>query len=228
MIIGKGQLAKIFSDYDNETFCLFASGVSDSTCVKLAAFEREQNLLLSTLQAHPDKRFIYFSSCALSATDYQKNAYYHHKAHMESLVAKHSPHYFIFRIPQFFGELIHHKTLINFIYESVRDGLEFNIYDDAHRYVIEADDVRKLVLLYLDNSSDNLIIDLANPYRYRVTEIVEIFEQLLDKRARCNIVTRSDKYTLDLTKLTSFLHRLHVNMEFGEDYLRHKLLQKIK
>lgn len=228
MIIGTGQLAKVFAGYIDENVCLFASGVSDSSCVDSTAFDREKSLLLSTLRTYPAKRFIYFSSCALSAADYEKNAYYNHKADMEDLVAKHANHHFIFRIPQFFGDLIHHKTLINFIYESIQGGLEFNVYNDAHRYVIEAEDVRKLVLLFLENSNENLTIDLANPYRYPVTEIVETFERLLNKEAYCNIVTRTDKYTLDLTDLMSFLNRLNVDMGFGVDYLRQKLLQKIK
>ncbi|MGA4533300.1 hypothetical protein ACPA1H_23465 [Ectopseudomonas chengduensis] len=221
-------MSKAFADHDAEAVCIFASGVSDSSCSDSSQFEREKNLLLETLLANRDKKFIYFSSCALSAPNYARNAYYEHKANMESLVVKNSEHFYIFRIPQLFGDLIHHKTIINYIYEAVRDGLNFNVYDDAHRYVIEINDVQKLVSLYLKGGVENLIVDIANTHRYRVVEIVDVFEQLLKKKADYQIVKKTDKYELNLSPLISFLGKHNVDMEFGEKYLLRKLAQKLK
>lgn len=228
MIIGNGQLSKAFADHDTEAVCIFASGVSDSSCCDASQFEREKNLLLATLLANQDKKFVYFSSCALSAPDYARNAYYEHKANMEALVIKNSERFFIFRIPQLFGDLIHHKTLINYIYEAVRDGLKFNVYDNAYRYVIEIKDVQRLVSLYLEKGSGNLIVDLANPHRYKVIDIVDAFEQLLLKRANYQIVKKTDKYTLSLSALMDFLEKHDIEMGFGESYLLHKLSQKLQ
>ena len=43
-IIGTGQLAKIFqnSDIDLNNVCIFASGVSNSSCVDIYQFQREK------------------------------------------------------------------------------------------------------------------------------------------------------------------------------------------
>lgn len=228
MIIGGGQLSKAFTGHDTDAVCIFASGVSDSSCSDASQFERERNLLLETLLANRAKKFIYFSSCALSASSYPRNAYYTHKANMESLVVNNSERFLIFRIPQLFGDLIHHKTLINYIYEAVRDGCNFNVYDDAHRYVIEINDVRKIVSLYLEEGVDNLIVDLANPHRYRVVEIVYVFEQLLNKKAAYQIVQKTDKYEINFSSLIGFLEKHDVDMGFGEGYLLRRLAQKLK
>ena len=145
MIIGSGQLAKTFEDSTLSNTVIFASGVSNSNITDIKQFEREKCLLVNTLEKNKDKKFVYFSSCALSAPKYPKNAYYEHKRQMEELIKEYSTNYYIFRIPQLFGALKHHKTLINFLYEAIINEEFFKVYNQAYRYVIEIDDVRKLV-----------------------------------------------------------------------------------
>ena len=229
MVVGNGQLAKIFQNSDilNEV-CIFASGVSNSSCIDINQFQREKKLLLETLKNNSDKKFVYFRSCALSAIEYPKNNYYEHKRNMEDIIKEYSHSYYIFRIPQLFGDLILHKTLINFIYKSIEHNHKFNIYDEAYRYVIEINDVRKLVEIYLIQHNSCLTIDIANPYRYKVLDIVQIFEKLLNKKANYEIVHKEDKYTLDLTPLEDFVKEKGINIKFGKDYIINKLSEKIK
>lgn len=227
MIVGNGQLAKVFQGADlKENVCIFASGVSNSSCTDEKQFEREKNLLIDTLKNNSDKKFVYFSSCALSAIEYPKNDYYKHKANMEDIIKEHSNNYYIFRVPQLFGDLILHKTLINFIYKAIEHNHKFNIYDEAYRYVIEINDVQKLVENYLDN--DGCVrVDLANPYRYKVLDIVKIFEKLLGKKAHYEVIQKEDKYTLDLTSLEDFVKEKRIDIDFGEEYLIKKLREKL-
>ena len=227
MIIGNGQLAKAFQKaHLKENICIFASGVSNSSCTDERQFEREKNLLIDTLKNNSDKKFVYFSSCALSAIEYPKNDYYKHKANMEDIIKEHSNNYYIFRVPQLFGDLILHKTLINFIYKAIEHNHKFNIYDEAYRYVIEINDVRKLVENYLDNNGC-ITIDLANPYRYKVLDIVQIFEKLLAKKAYYEVIQKEDKYTLDLTSLEKFVKEKKIDIDFGKEYLIKKLREKL-
>lgn len=227
MIIGSGQLAKVFAKSQiKDDVCIFASGVSNSSCTDEKQFEREKNLLIDTLKNNSDKKFVYFSSCALSAPEYPKNDYYSHKAKMEDIIKEHSNNYYIFRIPQLFGDLILHKTLINFIYKAIEHNHKFNIYDEAYRYVIEINDVRKLVENYLDNDGC-ITIDLANPYRYKVLDIVQIFEKLLAKKAYYEVIQKEDKYTLDLTSLEKFVKEKKIDIDFGKEYLIKKLREKL-
>jgi len=227
MIIGSGQLAKVFAKSQiQDNVCIFASGVSNSSCTDEKQFEREKNLLIDTLKSSCDKKFVYFSSCALSAIEYPKNDYYRHKANMEDIVKKYSDNYYIFRIPQLFGDLILHKTLINFIYKSIEHKDKFTVYDEAYRYVIEINDVRRLVESYLLCKS-SFTVDLANPHRYKVLDIVEIFEQLLNKKAHYEVIKKEDKYILDLTLLENFAKEKKIDIDFGEAYLMTKLREKL-
>jgi len=229
MIIGNGQLAKVFAKSQlNDDVCIFASGVSNSSCTDEKQFERERNLLIDTLKSNCDKKFVYFSSCALSASEYPKNDYYRHKANMEDIIKEYSNNYYIFRIPQLFGDLILHKTLINFIYKSIEHEHIFYIYDEAYRYVIEINDVRKLVEAYLTYHDSCITVDIANPYRYKVLDIVQIFEKLLNKKANYEVVQKEDKYLLDMTNVKDFIIEQKLDIKFGEKYLIDKLREKLK
>jgi len=230
MIIGNGQLGKIFKEDKCffEDAVIFASGVADSACRDEKEFDREKKLLEKTLFENNEKKIVYFSSCALSASAYHKNRYYQHKQQMETIITEHSTHYQIFRLPQLFGDLIHHKTIINFFYESILRNQPFNIFNEAYRYVIEIKDVKKLVQNFLEFSDDSKIVDLANPHRYRVFEIVNILEQLLDKKAVYQILQKEDKYRLDFSDMEGFIKEHSIQMTFGPDYLFNKLKEKIK
>ena len=145
---------------------------------------------------------------------------------MEDIIKEHSNNYYIFRVPQLFGDLILHKTLINFIYKAIEHNHKFNIYDEAYRYVIEINDVQKLVESYLDYDGC-MTVDLANPYRYKVLDIVQIFEKLLRKKANYKIIQKEDKYILDLTSLENFIKEKRIDIDFGEEYLIKKLREKL-
>lgn len=227
MIIGNGQLAKAFTPYDKKDFIIFASGVSNSSCLQKNEFEREETLLIKTLSENKEKKFVYFSSCALSANDYKKNAYYIHKKNMEEIITNHSGNYYIFRLPQLFGKLKHHETLINYIYEAVLKEKKLTIYNEAYRYVIEIEDVRKFVISFIKNHESNCILDIANPYRYQVIEIVKAFELLLGKQASYDIESKHDGYFLELSELELYIRKYNIDINFDENYLFRKLSEKI-
>jgi len=226
-IIGNGQLANVFKNLDLSNVVIFASGVSDSNCIDKKQFEREKILLLKTIKKNSNKIIVYFSSCVLSAPRYKKNTYYIHKENMEELIKKYSKKYYIFRMPQLFGKLQNHKTLINFLYESIKYQKKFQIYDEAYRYVIEINDVRIIVEEFINNSKTNITVDIANPFRYKVIDIVSAFEELLDKKALYDIIKKEDKYILDLTELISFINKNSINVNFDRDYLKNHLASKL-
>jgi len=229
LVIGSGQLAKIFQDsMIDSSVCIFASGVSNSNCINPENFRREETLLMETLQNNGDKKFIYFSSCALSADNYPKNNYYMHKSHMENIIKEYSNNYYILRMPQLFGDLILHKTLINFLYKSIIHHHQFNIYDNAWRYVIEINDLKTMAEAYLQYSESCVTVDLANPYRYKVLEIVRILEDLMGEKALYTLVKKDDHYLLDLSSMQNFIVKNHIDVTFGKDYLHTKLSEKIK
>lgn len=228
MIVGNGQLAKVFKNSVLSNTVIFASGVSNSNTTDIKQFEREKNLLLDTLKKNKNKKIVYFSSCALSAPEYKKNDYYNHKQEMEDLIKNHSQCFYIFRVPQLFGPLKHHKTLINFLYESILNDQKFQLYDEAYRYVIEINDVKEIVEAFLKFSKSSIIIDIANPHKYKVTDIVNIFEKLLNKKSRYTLIEMEDNYSLNLSILQSFIIKYNLDFYFGEEYLERKLKKKIQ
>jgi len=224
MIIGNGQIAKAFKDSsDLFDFIIFASGVADSSCINQAEFERERLLLIKQLDSLNGRKIVYFSSCALSAENYQLTPYYEHKQNMESLIKTNTDQYFIFRIPQLFGEIKRHPTLINFLYHSIKEQKEFNLHDGAYRYVLELSDLKKIVLEYVKINKPPLVLDVANTYRYSVLDIVEVLEKSLCVKGTYNLIQFKDSYTLDLSSIDKFVYSSDLDITFGRNYLTNKL-----
>lgn len=227
MIIGNGQIANAFIDKKLNDCLIFASGVSNSNCVDDIEFQREKELLCKFLNEYEDKKFVYFSSCALSSEEYPKNRYYKHKVEMELLIQKFSKNYYIFRIPQLFGKFKKHNTIINYLYNNIVNNKQILIYDKAYRYVIEIEDLVALVMKYLEVSSSQVIVDLANPYRYSVMEIVNILEVITGKKSVYKIIKKDDSYYLNLDSLEEFIIKNNLDIQFSKFYLANKLCKQI-
>ncbi|UQB43257.1 NAD(P)-dependent oxidoreductase [Thiomicrospira microaerophila] len=231
MIVGSGQIATIFKNDANQDkykdVCIFASGVANSNCTDPNAFLREEKLLLISLSECQNKKFVYFSSCALSATEYPKNDYYNHKFKMEQLIKNNAENFLICRVPQLFGDLKKHGTLINFIYNSIVNNEEFNVYSDAYRYVIDIDDVKRFVDAYLNDHKEPTVIDLGNPFRYRVLDLVKTFEDVTGIKAKYKLIEKSDSYILQFEEIKNFVKTKKINTVFGEDYFLKKISLRI-
>ncbi len=227
MIVGSGQIALAFKNYSPSNSIVFASGVSNSSCKDIREFERERKLLEHNLRTIEDRNFIYFSSCALSANDYHLNSYYRHKLAMEHLIKSGTDNYYIFRIPQLFGCMKKHSTLINYLFNAINESRSFNVYSGANRYVVELNDVVRLVNSYVNNVAPGITVDLANTYRYSILELVEEFEQILDVTAHYDLIPGVDSYELNLDALQQHVENYKLNIEFGKSYFRKKLTSKI-
>jgi len=222
MVVGSGQIANIFNKAVFDDTVIFASGVSNSNCTDIREFQREKNLLNLYIKKFPEKKIVYFSSCALSAEEYEKNIYYQHKENMEDFIFSHSKEYIIFRVPQLFGSLMQHSTLINFLYSKLIKEEKFTVYTKAYRYVIFIDDLFTLSMYFIQKHK-NLIIDIANPYKYSIYEIISAIEKITKKKAIYQIVEKEDQYDLDVSQLNMYLRQDNINVDFGKDYLYKKL-----
>ena len=228
MIIGSGQIAKAFTHDDSNNVVIFASGVANSKCTDKNEFLREERLLQKTLEKANNKQFVYFSSCALSAKNYPLNEYYIHKKNMENIIKEKSENYYIIRLPQLIGDIFkRHNTLFNFLYHRIINEESFFIYNNGFRYVIEVNDVRLLVTQFIDKMPPRQIIDFANPYRYSIFEIVDIFEKILNKKAHYTVIDKNDSYFLNLEAMKAFIKKFSINIGFSENYLEETLKNKL-
>ena len=224
MLVGRGLLATAFGEFsDNDHVVIFASGVSNSREEDPNEFLREERLIRKTIAENRDKLFVYFSSCALANEASQEVPYYRHKRSMETLIKRESDAYLILRLPQVFGDIKEATTLINYLYNNIVQDREFCVWSKAYRYIIHTDDVLTLVKALLHSKRKNETVDLANPYRYHILELIGCIENKIGRHARYSILEREDQYELDLNVMKKVMEENGLSLDFGNDYFCKKL-----
>jgi nucleoside-diphosphate-sugar epimerase len=202
MIIGSGLLAKAFLDYENDDrIIIFASGVSNSKEILRDEFNREEKLLDFYLEKYgKNKHFVYFSTCSVYDTYFERNEYTTHKINMEKTVLDKAFSYNIFRLPQVLGKN-NKNQLIGFFYESIKMEKSFELFD-IERNIIDIKDVFILVDKILkENIFKNQIINIANPKNIKVLDLVNILENIIDKKAKYSIVKKSGEFIIDVKNI---------------------------
>lgn len=220
-IIGNGEVASLFLDFNcNHEKVIFASGVSNSINCTQKDFVREKKMLLKAIKDYPNFQIIYFSSCALAAKSVQSIPYYSHKLAMEKLIKKESENFLIFRLPQVFGTFHPKKmTLMNFIISSILKGSEIRVNTIATRYLIHVNELAYLVKKIITSKANAFVINLGNPRRYEVTEIIKECEMQLNKKAKLTFFEADDTYTLDFSLMRKWISDIEINQLFNENYL---------
>ncbi len=192
MIVGNGIIANIFrSNFNDDTYLIFASGVSDSTEENINEFNREEKLLLEMIDKYPNLKLIYFSSifCGLKF-----DRYYTHKMKMESLIIKNSKDFLIFRLPQVIGNGGNNKNLFNFFIDSIRNDKVLKIKKNTQRSLIDIDDVFKIVFYCINKS--NQIINVSHIEKMYVDDLVRTISKFLKKIPK--IEYDDEEYPFDL------------------------------
>jgi nucleoside-diphosphate-sugar epimerase len=225
MVIGNGLIAKAFSEFEqDDRYLFFCSGVSNSTCKDSAQFQRERDLLNENIQKHRDKIFIYFSTCSIEDPAMSESLYTQHKLDIEANIESQCDRFYIFRLSQVVGKTPNAFTVLNFLFNAVSSGLEFDLWEQSNRNLIDVEDaaaiVRKILLLEF---SPNRIINIANPRSYDVVDIVYAIEDYLDKTGNYHLVDKGGKYFISISSIQPIINDLGV--DFGADYLR-RLLEK--
>lgn len=225
MVVGKGLVAKAFKAYgDDPAYIIFASGVSNSTSVDIAMFEREQHLLQQTVDANPDKRLVYFSTCSIYDSSLEKSAYVQHKLNMEKLVSQTHSSYIIFRVSNLAGFSINPNTVLNYFFQHIQKGIFFQVWSNAFRNIIDVEDAFRVCDHIIRNKLfENQIVNIANPYNTKVTDIVKEIEFFLEKKGNYNIIEKSSKPIINVNLIETLFGKL--NLTFEGNYLR-KVIKK--
>jgi len=222
MIIGSGLLARAFYPlYLNRAdVCIYAAGVSNSSCVDKKEFDREKERIQNTLnKCSKDLLFVYFGTCSFSDPEMLNSPYVKHKIAMEYLVQTH-PNYLIFRLPQVAGRTPNPNTLLNYLYARISRSESFNLWANAKRNIIDVDDILLVANQIIEkNLFNNKVINIANPVNYKMTEIVEMMETVVGKKAIFEVLDRGSEYLIDVNSVTL------AGVDFDEYYLS-KLITK--
>lgn len=220
MLIGSGLLAHAFplAFSQREDVCIYAAGVSNSSCADTHEFARErQRLAVALKQASHVDAFVYFGTCSVADNDAQYTPYVQHKLAMEQLVQTH-PQNLILRLPQCAGRTPNPHTLLNYLYARISRSESFNLWTKAKRNIIDVVDMASIAQqLIAINSMRNITINIANKVNYSISEVVDTIAHAVGKRAIYNVVERGTEYSIDISAILPLLEKSGVN--FGDNYL---------
>ena len=220
MIIGSGLIARAFAEHAsmlNDT-CIYAAGVSNSSCTDPTEFTRDEDRLRAALTAMPaSTRLVYFSTCSVDDASLRQSGYVVHKSRLEKLVEERPP-YLVVRLPQVAGRTPNPHTLLNYLYARVTRSEKFDLWKHARRNIIDVDDAAALILyLIRTGQAADETINVANPRSSSMSEIVEALEAATGRRAVYRVVDRGGAYEIDTSRIESAIAALR--LRFGDAYL---------
>ncbi|MFL9834767.1 NAD-dependent epimerase/dehydratase family protein [Chryseobacterium terrae] len=223
MIIGKGLIASLFTDYDRENIVFFASGVSNSLENRPEEFLREENLIIETIKENKDKIFIYFSTCSIYDSSKTGSDYVLHKLKMEQLIKNSCKQFLILRVSNAVGKGGNPNLLMNYIVRAVKNNETINVHTKATRNLIDVEDIKNITFNLIDSKSLNKIVNVAYVKNYSIIEILEIIEKFYGKKVDINLIRSGSGYNIDIPDIENyFIENNQVNKEL---YL-YNILQK--
>jgi nucleoside-diphosphate-sugar epimerase len=225
MVIGNGMIAKRFETYkDNNQFVIFASGVSNSKSTNDDDYNRETELLQTTITNNKEKTFIYFSTCNIYDPSENKSMYVLHKKKIEKYIINNQSSYYIFRVSNAVGKSKNRNTILNFFVYHILNKINFDLWYNATRNLIDMDDIYQIVhFIILGNLFTNQVINIANPSNYKVKDIVAAIENFWKIKANYSKIKKGCSFEIDISLIEPIIQKIPIH--FGEDYLC-RLLQK--
>lgn len=225
MVIGNGLIARAFKESlgKNEDVVVFASGVSNSTQVDQAEFEREMNLLKKCIDDNPNKKLIYFSTLSIIDSVVKQRPYVAHKINVETLIRECASNYLIFRVSNVVGSSMNPYTVLNFLFNAVSKEIQIEVWPDTERNLLDIDDLKFLVESILESGVVNKTINLASGKNVTVGQMVKTIELFLGKKANVKTIDKSNSLNIDLTDIDDYLNQIEQKKENGVTYLNYLL-----
>ena len=191
---------------------VFASGVSDSSCIDKDNFIREKKLLINELEnSKNDLPFIYFSTCSIYDEQLSNSPYVIHKKNMEEIVYKYS-NGIVFRLPQIAGPNSPPKTLLQTIRTSLINAKPLEIWTKAKRNILDIKDARDIIIHLLNKQNiDFKCLNIANKRSHSMIEIVKTFEKVLDKKIHKIFLNKGSQYNIDVSYIDQLIEFQKLN-----------------
>lgn len=219
MVIGTGMIATEFKKYmPDGNFVIFASGVSDSTHAAAEAYLREKTLLEETINSYNDKILVYFGTCSIYDPSMKESPYVHHKIKMEDMIIRNQKKYMIFRLSNVVGFTGNQNTVINYFVRKIISNQPFELWQHATRNVIDISDMYKACDEILQKGLyTNTIINIANPFNYKVVDIIEAIESHFNIKGNYQLKPKGSGPIIDTSAVEGIFREL--NITFGPKYL---------
>lgn len=206
MIVGSGLIARIFKNEfeDDADVIVFASGVSNSGETAREAYQRELDLLKSF--ENTKAKLIYFSTVSVFDPTLQNTLYIKHKLEIEKYISSRLKNYIIFRLPIVVGRSKNPNTLINFLFDRIQKQEKFFLHQNARRYILNAEDVGKLVSpLIHDPNINRQTLNIHFDKAISVFELVRMLEEIAGQEAIFETKNEGSYYTTDNNFFLSYL-----------------------
>ena len=223
MIVGKGLIASLFFENDREDVIFFASGVSNSMETRKEEFLREENLIRKTISEHPDKIFIYYSTCSIYDSSKTGSHYVLHKLKMEQIIKNNCEKYFILRVSNVVGNGGNPNLLMNYLIRSVHNQETINVHTKATRNLIDAEDVKNISFRLLEKADFNKFINVAYLYNYTIIEILEIIERSYNIKLNLNLIKSGSGYDINVPEIE---HYFKENTLIDKEIYLKRILEK--
>lgn len=212
---------RFFSFNNNENILIFASGVSNSKETKVENFEREKKLLLQKIAQNITKKLVYFSTCSIYDPSEKDSLYVKHKLECEQLIEKNCKNYLICRVSNVVGKTDNPNTIISYLVSKIGNGQSFQLWANSVRNIIDIEEVFSFVSHKIEAGIGAEICLIANPFQYKVTEIVNKIEQILGKKAIFELVDKGASFEIPLKSEDKLI------LEKGIDFKIEPYLSKI-
>lgn len=228
MIIGKGLIANVFKNkYENRhDVLIFASGVSNSKETKVSEFERELILIKSYIKTKA--LFVYFSTTSIKDKHLSKSSYINHKINMEEYIAENALNYLIVRTSNVIGSQGNKATVINYFYEKINSGENFDLWIKAKRNLIDVDDFNDIVNIVIHGKIKNQIVEVCNFNNLSVLSIVKVIEKRLNKKGNYNLIDDGGEIPINSFQLESVIPKKLINKLKNDNYFEKLLIKYYK
>jgi nucleoside-diphosphate-sugar epimerase len=220
MVIGNGLVARRFELYNSkDNFLVFASGVSNSKTKNPEAYNREMKLLKDSVQKCNTQSLVYFSTCSIYDPREKGSAYVQHKLQIEDFIQTRAKQYHIFRISNLAGISPNPNTLLNFFFNHVKNGVNFDLWTKACRNIIDVDHTYMIIDHILKNNLfPNQVINIANPVNHPVKEIISTIETFLNIKSNYIEIDRGTCFEIDISSIQPIIQKLAIR--FDPEYVR--------
>ncbi len=220
MVVGNGLLANRFSSYQtDDRFLIFAAGVSNSKNRSLELFDREIKTLATYINSNQDKTIVYFSTYSIYDPGEKESAYVKHKLSIEKLVREKAKKFVLLRVSNVAGKSKNPNTVLNYLYYHIRNRINFDLWVNACRNIIDIDDVFFITAEILNQDQFlNRSVNVGSPVNYQVKQIVEIIEHFTAIKSNYTEVDKGSCFEWDLSDIKPFLDTS--GNKFDQGYLQ--------
>lgn len=203
-VVGNGLMARACIGYAiPDGYLVFASGVSNSLEVRRAQFDREEALLMRTINENPHSNLIYFSTCSLSQD--KVTPYTIHKERMETLVQERCARYSIFRFPQVVG-VVDNTTLVSYLVRKLVSGKTVTLYRSASRKIIAVADVYRIIEKVLTiQKGENVFLNVSSQHPVNIIDLHSYIAKICGVSSDSTIVDGGEHLEVDLIGLKSMI-----------------------